>query len=101
MLGFFISLVFMVYYEGAKWPRFVELFSTTEVLQKNLVLSGMSFYVYNELATMTIKKTSAITGLVANTAKRVIVIVVAAVAFGETLTCARDRGRHTISARLT
>jgi solute carrier family 35 protein E1 len=37
--------------------------------------AGLWFYGYNELATMTIKKTSAVTQSVANTAKRVIVIV--------------------------
>ena len=34
----------------------------------------MAFYLYNELATMTIKKTGAVTASVANTAKRVIVV---------------------------
>ena len=38
-------------------------------------VTGLWFYGYNELATMTIKKTSAVTQSVANTAKRVIVIV--------------------------
>ncbi len=38
-------------------------------------ISGLSFYLYNELATMTIKKTGAVTSSVANTAKRVIVMV--------------------------
>jgi hypothetical protein len=33
---------------------------------------GLWFYGYNELATMTIKKTNAVTQSVANTAKRVI-----------------------------
>ena len=40
---------------------------------------------YNELATMTIKKTSAVTQSVANTAKRVIVIVGVALVMGESL----------------
>ena len=35
----------------------------------------MAFYLYNELATMTIKATGAVTSSVANTAKRVIVMV--------------------------
>ena len=45
----------------------------------------MTFYWYNELATMTIKATGPVTSSVANTAKRVIVIVGAALAFGESL----------------
>ena len=40
---------------------------------------------YNELATMTIKKTGAVTASVANTAKRVIVIVGVALVMGESL----------------
>jgi solute carrier family 35 protein E1 len=40
--------------------------------------TGLWFYGYNELATMTIKKTSAVTQSVANTAKRVIGVLVLA-----------------------
>ena len=46
----------------------------------------MTFYLYNELATMTIKKTSAVTASVANTAKRVIVLVIMAPFTGKPLT---------------
>ena len=51
----------------------------------NVLASGLWFYGYNELATMTIKKTSAVTQSVANTAKRVIVIVGVALVMGESL----------------
>ena len=56
------------------------------VLSKNLILSGMTFYLYNELATMTIKKTGPVTASVANTAKRVIVMVWMAAVTGKVLT---------------
>ena len=46
---------------------------------------GRWFYGYNELATMTLKKTGAVTQSVANTAKRVIVIVGVAIVLGESL----------------
>ena len=68
----------MVYLEGASFGKFAEMFQEdgmNNVLSKNLILSGMTFYLYNELATMTIKKTGAVTASVANTAKRVIVMV--------------------------
>ena len=39
-------------------------------VQLGLFVSGMAFYLYNELATMTIKKTGPVTASVANTAKR-------------------------------
>merc|ERR1712070_1087405 len=70
------------------------MFTTDSVLQYNLLASGMTFYLYNELATMTItfKKTGAVTASVANTAKRVIVMVVVAVVFGEELTFEKKVG---------
>jgi len=54
-------------------------------LRNNLLTSGLYFYLYNELSTITIKKTSAATQSVANTAKRAIVIVGVALALGEPL----------------
>jgi len=89
ILSFLISLPFMIGKEGGKFGAFMDLIKSgsTEgnTVLSNLIASGMYFYLYNELATMTIKKTSAATQSVANTAKRVIVIVGAALAFGESL----------------
>ena len=125
-LAFLISLPFMFWKEGAKFGEFIELFKTNSAVSSNLITSGLYFYLYNELATLTIKKTSATTQArplapsrhspraspgtppasasrlpcvsadvspwasaasqsVANTAKRVIVIVGSALAFGESL----------------
>jgi len=44
-------------------------------LQIGLLYSGMTFYLYNELATLTIKSVGPVASSVANTAKRVIVMV--------------------------
>ena len=63
----------------------MELFKKSSILKSNLITSGLYFYLYNELSTITIKKTSATTQSVANTAKRVIVIVGVAIALGESL----------------
>merc|ERR1711937_279922 len=52
----------------------------------NLCMSGLTFYLYNELATMTIKATGPVTSSVANTAKRVIVMVYMAAVTGKVLT---------------
>jgi len=52
----------------------------------------MSFYLYNELATMTIKKTGAVTASVANTAKRVIVLVFMSAVTGKALTTEQKIG---------
>ena len=54
-------------------------------MRNNLITSGLYFYLYNEMSTLTIKKTNAVTQSVANTAKRVIVIVGVAIALGESL----------------
>ena len=71
--------------EGSKFGQFKELFKESAVLRNNLITSGLYFYLYNELSTLTIAKTSATTQSVANTAKRVIVIVGVALALGESL----------------
>lgn len=49
-------------------------------------MSGLCFYLYNELATMTLKVTGPVTASVANTAKRVIVMVYMAAVTGKVLT---------------
>merc|ERR1719183_1196927 len=74
ILSFLISIPFMIAKEGAKWGSFVTTFQTNPIVSFNLIASGLWFYGYNELATMTIKKTSAVTQSVANTAKRAIVL---------------------------
>jgi solute carrier family 35 protein E1 len=82
-------LPLFVFTEGRKFGSFMELWNagteTSQVLRYNLLTSGLYFYLYNELSTLTIAKTSATTQSVANTAKRVIVIVGVALALGESL----------------
>ncbi|GMH88277.1 hypothetical protein TrVE_jg9995 [Triparma verrucosa] len=85
ILAFIMSVPLFVLREGSKWSEFVGLYKTNPIVSFNLIASGIYFYGYNELATMTIKKTSAVTQSVANTAKRVIVIVGVAIVLGESL----------------
>mmetsp|Transcript_2298 Transcript_2298/g.3432 ORF Transcript_2298/g.3432 Transcript_2298/m.3432 type:complete len:378 (-) Transcript_2298:23-1156(-) len=85
-ISFLMGLPLMFAQEGGKFGDFVELVKTNPDVRNNLVLSGLSFYGYNELATMTIKKTNALTQSVANTAKRVIVMVYMAAVTGKALT---------------
>jgi len=85
ILSFLMSIPVMLIKEGSKWPEFVTLWKTSPAVSFNLIASGLWFYGYNELATMTIKKTSAVTQSVANTAKRVIVIVGVAIVLKESL----------------
>jgi len=86
VLAFLISVPVMMATEGAKWGEFMSLMKTSRELQVGLFVSGLSFYLYNELATMTIKATGAVTSSVANTAKRVIVMVWMAAVTGKQLT---------------
>jgi solute carrier family 35, member E1 len=85
ILSFLMGLPIMFAKEGHKFGDFISLLKTNKTVRDNLILSGLSFYGYNELATMTIKKTNAVTQSVANTAKRVIVIVGVALVMGESL----------------
>lgn len=62
--------------EGDKLPSFIESLKTDSSLQFNLVMGGLCFYIYNELATYTLKVTGAVTASVANTAKRVVSIYI-------------------------
>ena len=85
ILSFLLSLPVMIIKEGSKWGEFCTLWATNPVVSFNLIASGLWFYGYNELATMTIKKTNAVTQSVANTAKRVIVIIGVAIVLQESL----------------
>jgi solute carrier family 35 protein E1 len=85
LVGSLCMLPFFLFTEASKFATFWELLKTSSVLKSNLITSGLYFYLYNELSTLTIKKTSATTQSVANTAKRVIVIVGVAIALGESL----------------
>jgi len=85
MNAFIFCAVIAVALEGYKFGGFVQLMRTNPILFANVIFSGLWFYAYNELATMTIKKTNAVTQSVANTAKRVIVIVGVAIVLRESL----------------
>ena len=92
LLGFLISVPVMLATEWKKLPEFISLLKSTKELQMGLLVSGMAFYLYNELATMTIKKTGAVTASVANTAKRVIVLVFMSAVTGKALTAEQKIG---------
>ena len=86
ILAFAISVPVMIATEGSKWGEFMTLLQTNKDLQLGLIVSGLTFYVYNELATMTIKPCGPVTASVANTAKRVIVMVYMSMVTGKALT---------------
>jgi solute carrier family 35 protein E1 len=85
IMAFLMSIPVVALQEGARFGEFCQMAKTTPAVWKNMIASGLWFYGYNELSTMTLKKTSAVTQSVANTAKRVIVIVGVALVLGESL----------------
>mmetsp|Transcript_23095 Transcript_23095/g.59334 ORF Transcript_23095/g.59334 Transcript_23095/m.59334 type:complete len:338 (-) Transcript_23095:55-1068(-) len=86
VFGFIVLIPIALVMEGAHLPAFFKLLQTNKAFAYNIFMSGLTFYGYNELSTMTIKHTGAVTQSVANTAKRVIVIVGVAIALGKPLT---------------
>jgi solute carrier family 35 protein E1 len=85
IISFIVTVPLMIATEGHKFQDFVQMFQTNEKLSSNLILAGLTFYGYNELATMTLTKISPVTNSVANTAKRVVVIVGSAIVFNESI----------------
>lgn len=85
IISFLVTIPLMIATEGHKFQEFVHMFQTNEKLSSNLILAGLTFYGYNELATMTLTKISPVTNSVANTAKRVVVIVGSAIVFNESI----------------
>jgi len=85
LLGFLMSIPFVMAKEGSRFGDFMTAAKSTPAIWRNVVASGLWFYGYNECATMTLKKTGAVTQSVANTAKRVIVIIGVAIVLGESL----------------
>lgn len=92
MISFLVSIPLVFIREGTKFDTFVSNFQTNPALYTNVLLSGLTFYAYNELATMTLKKISAVTNSVANTAKRVVVIVGSAIVFNEQMSFLKSLG---------
>lgn len=86
VFGFIALIPIAIFMEGAHLADFFKLMQSNKKFAYNTFMSGLTFYVYNELSTMTITHTGAITQSVANTAKRVIVIVGVAIALGKPLT---------------
>ena len=82
-LGFSLPLVH--YLEGPALPRFVALLRSSPTFRYPLLASGVLLYVYNELSTLAMSITTAVTASVAKTAKRAFVIVGVALALGKEL----------------
>jgi solute carrier family 35 protein E1 len=85
IISFIVSLPIMFIFEGYHINEFKFLILNNNIVYINIILSGLTFYGYNELSTMTLKKISAVNQSVANTAKRVIIIIGSAIVFNENI----------------
>merc|ERR1719231_882345 len=89
IIAFVLSLPFALYYEGpgfaAAWKA-----STAKVgapwLIRQMALDGFYYYTYNEVAFITLNRISPITHSIANTIKRVCIILATVLVFGNKLT---------------
>jgi len=82
-----IMLIPLIFISGEhkKFGEFTELWNNNSKLRYNTLMSGLTFYLYNEVSTLALKSISGVTHSVANTAKRAIIIVGCAIAFGESM----------------
>lgn len=88
IISFMCSVPLVLFNEastlGEVWAAAAEEHGGSEII-KNIVLSGICFYFYNEFAFAFTASVGAVTSSVLNTAKRVIIIVVSAVVFNEAM----------------
>jgi len=89
IMAFLMSLPFALYYEG---PGFLAAWkaSTAKVgtfwLTRQMILDGLYYYTYNEVAFIALNQVNPITHSIANTIKRVCIILATVVVFGNKLT---------------
>eukprot|EP00281_Chroomonas_sp_CCMP1168_P021927 CAMPEP_0206228730 /NCGR_PEP_ID=MMETSP0047_2-20121206/9321_1 /ASSEMBLY_ACC=CAM_ASM_000192 /TAXON_ID=195065 /ORGANISM="Chroomonas mesostigmatica_cf, Strain CCMP1168" /LENGTH=362 /DNA_ID=CAMNT_0053651985 /DNA_START=107 /DNA_END=1195 /DNA_ORIENTATION=+ len=65
----------------ASWDKAIARGTTDKDIMLNVFLSGFAFYLYNEVSFMALAKVSPVTHSVANTLKRVVIIVVSCIVF--------------------
>merc|ERR1719460_3521266 len=95
-----LLLIPMIFISGeyAKFDEFKKIWAadgkagTVGNLKYNTIMSGLTFYLYNEVSTMALKSLSGVSHSVANTAKRAVVIVGSAIAFNESMDTMKQIG---------
>lgn len=88
IISFFFTIPFVVFTElptlSETFAKASEEHGSNEII-KNIVISGLFFYFYNECAFAFTAFVGSVTSSVLNTAKRVIIIVVSAIVFQEAM----------------
>jgi len=89
IISFIFTVPMVVLFEAStlqdEWAKAAAEHGAENVI-KNIALSGLFFYIYNEFAFAFTASVGAVTSSVLNTAKRVIIIAVSAVIFAEPMT---------------
>ena len=84
MLAFVLTIPFAFYFEGATlastWAASAAVVGTPWLI-KNIIINGMYYYLYNEVAFITLNKVAPITHSIANTVKRIAIIVATCLVF--------------------
>jgi solute carrier family 35 protein E1 len=89
IIAFILSLPFALYYEG---PGFLAAFKASSAkvgapwLIRQMILDGFYYYAYNEVAFIALSKVTPVTHSIANTIKRVAIILATVLVFGNKLT---------------
>eukprot|EP00290_Baffinella_frigidus_P000105 CAMPEP_0180187788 /NCGR_PEP_ID=MMETSP0986-20121125/43733_1 /TAXON_ID=697907 /ORGANISM="non described non described, Strain CCMP2293" /LENGTH=440 /DNA_ID=CAMNT_0022141941 /DNA_START=10 /DNA_END=1332 /DNA_ORIENTATION=+ len=68
------------------WDKALRKGAKQDDVIKNSLLSGFAFYLYNEVSFLALAKVSPVTHSVANTLKRIVIIVVSTIVFGDKMT---------------
>ena len=88
IISFLFTVPFVLYTElptlSETWAKAAEEHGADQVT-KNIIISGLFFYFYNECAFAFTSYVGSVTSSVLNTAKRVIIIVVSAIVFQEAM----------------
>ena len=72
LFAFGISLIVMIIKDHKYLSLFYNFWITNKELRENTIYSGLMFYLYNELSTLTLKQISGVSQSIANTFKRVL-----------------------------
>jgi solute carrier family 35 protein E1 len=88
IISFCFTVPFVAFTElstlSETWAKAAEEHGSTAIA-KNIIISGLFFYFYNECAFAFTSLVGSVTSSVLNTAKRVIIIVVSSVVFNEAM----------------
>ena len=71
---------------GAAWAAAVAAYGSKALLAKHMLFSGLFYYLYNEVAFLALSQVNPVTHAVANTIKRVVVILASVIVFRTTMT---------------